>query len=168
MCLYQRSDKRGTIYLIVWVDDVVIVAENQRVVDEFMQQISNKFTVKDLGPLRYFLGIQFELKPGCVIMTQQNYGIQVLDRFGMSKAHPSKTPMVNNVHDELRAHIDDPNLDVTMTKRYQELVGSLIYLEQCTRPHLSYPTNLLGQFMSRPNKFHWELAKKCWRDRRSL
>ena len=47
-----------------------------------------------------------------------------------------------------------------MTKRYQELVGSLIYLEQCTRPDLSYPTNLLGQYMSRPTEYHWELAKK--------
>ena len=53
MCLYKRSDKRGTIYLIVWVDDIVIVAENQKVVDDFMRHISNKFTVKDLVPLTF-------------------------------------------------------------------------------------------------------------------
>ena len=50
-----------------------------------------------------------------------------------------------------------------MTKRYQEPVGSLIYLEQLTRPDLSYPTNLLGQHMAKPNLFHWNLAKKVLR-----
>ena len=47
----------------------------------------------------------------------------------MDNAHPAKTPMVNNVHDELRAHTEDQVLDKEMTTRYQELVGSLIYLE---------------------------------------
>ena len=161
MCLYQRSDGRGTIYLIIWVDDVVMISNKQAVIDEFKQEISNHFLVKDLGTLKYFLGIQFEITPGRVIMTQDNHSYQVLDRFNMNDASPIKIPMVINIHDEIKAHSEDQVLDKKMTTRYQELVGSLIYLEQiqCTRPDLSNPTNLLGQSMSKPNQFYWEVAR---------
>ena len=56
MCLYQRTDNRGTMYLIIWVDDVVMIANNKKVIGEFKHQISNHFIVKEFN-LKYHLDV---------------------------------------------------------------------------------------------------------------
>ena len=163
MCLYQRSNDKGNIYLIIWVDDVVIIAENRNLVNEFMKQISRKFQVKDLGKLKYFLGIQFEVKHNSVQMSQSHYCQSIINRFHMDKAYEMNTPMEKNIHAQLKSNLKSPQLDSVMTTKYRELVGSLIYLEQITRPDISYATNLLGQQMSKPTQFHWNMGKKVLR-----
>ena len=149
------------LFLIIWVDDIVILSNSVKMVNSFKKQISRKFTVKDLGSLKYFLGIEFHMSDTSVQMSQSGYCKTILERFGMMDCKPMKIPCEKNIHDELREHINSPLLqDAT---RYRELVGSLIYLQQVTRPDLSFITNILGQQMSKPTKFHWELGLKTLR-----
>ena len=96
-----------------------------------------------------------------VQMSQSGYCKTILERFGMMDCKPMKIPCEKNIHDELREHVNSPLLsDAT---RYRELVGSLIYLQQVTRPDISFVTNILGQQMSKPTQFHWELGLKTLR-----
>ena len=60
MCLYRRCDGRGIIFLLIWVDDIVILSDKRELVDEFVKQMSDEYKIKDLGPLKFFLGIEFE------------------------------------------------------------------------------------------------------------
>ena len=87
----------------------------------------------------------------------------MIQRFGQESSYPSKLPCIKNVHDELRANVDSPKLDAAKTTRYCELVGSLIYLEQITRPDISFIVNILGQQMHQPNMAHWKMGLKVLR-----
>ena len=161
MCLYRKENSQGIIFLIIWVDDIVILSNNIKLIDNFKEQISNKYKVKDLGPLKSFLGIEFNVTSESVHMSQSGYCKTILERFGMTDCNPMKIPCEKNVHDELRVHRDSPVLE--NPTRYRELVGSLIYLQQVTRPDISFITNLLGQYMSTPTQFTWELGLKTLR-----
>ena len=112
-------------------------------VNAFKTQISKEYTVKDLGSLKYFLGIEFHMSDTSVQMSQSGYCKTILERFGMMDCKPMKIPCEKNIHDELREHVNSPLLEDAT--RYRELVGSLIYLQQVTRPDISFITNILGQ-----------------------
>ena len=161
LCLYMKQSSEGIIFLIIWVDDIIILSNNVKMVDSFKEQISKEYKVKDLGKLKYFLGIEFKVTDKSVQMSQSGYCKTILERFGMMDSNPMKIPCEKNIHDELREHINSPLLpDAT---RYRELVGSLIYLQQVTRPDISFIVNILGQQMSKPTQFHWELGLKALR-----
>ena len=161
LCLYRKQTKNGIMFILIWVDDIVILADKIELINEFKTQISNKYTVKDLGPLKYFLGIEFHVTDKSVHMSQSGYCKTILERFGMTDCNPMKIPCEKNIHDELRAHQDSPTFEDST--RYRELVGSLIYLQQVTRPDISFITNILGQHMSKPTQFTWELGLKTLR-----
>ena len=162
LCLYRKAVKNsGIIFVVIWVDDIVIVSNHIQLINEFKQQISTEYKVKDLGPLKFFLGIEFSQEKGLIQMSQSKYSKHILERFGMMDCNPEKVPCEKNIHDQLRANKDSPLLKDP--KKYRELVGSLIYLEQVTRPDLSYVTNLLGQQMADPTEFHWKMGLKVLR-----
>jgi hypothetical protein len=127
----------------------------------FKRQISNKYKVKDLNLLKYFLGIEFDMKHESVHMSQAGYCKTILERFGMTNCSPMKIPCEKNIHDELREHHNSPVFENPTSHR--ELVGSLIYLQQVMRPDISFITNILGQHMSQPTQFTWELGLKTLR-----
>ena len=54
-CLYKRHNKKGIIFLLVWVDDIVILDESKALVNEFVETMNNQYTIKDLGTLSFFL-----------------------------------------------------------------------------------------------------------------
>ena len=89
-------------------------------------------------------------------MSQSKYCKSILERFGMMDSNPVKIPCEPHIHDLLRQNIDSPVL--RDAKKYRELVGSLIYLEQVSRPDISIVTNILGQQMASPTEFHWDMG----------
>ena len=76
----------------------------------------------------------------------------------MMECNPQKTPCVSNVFDEMRHHIHD--IPMANPTKFRELVGSLLYLQQVSRPDISFVTNILGRQMAKPTQYHWELGKK--------
>ena len=157
-CVYRRNDHRGIIFLLVWVDDIVILGDSQKVVTDFVKQLGKQYQIKDLGKLSYFLGIEFKQNNHHVQMSQAHYCNTVLKRFGYDNCNSSKLPCVKDVHSVLKENINSPKLDSEGTTKYRELVGSLIYLEQITRPDISFIVNILGQQMHSPSKAHWNLG----------
>ena len=152
--LYIKKEPRGVIFIILWVDDIVIITNSNCLLHEFKSEISAKYKCKDLGKLKYFLGVEFQVDNNSVSMSQATYCRQVIDKFGMMQSTPRKTPLDSGVWETLRATQNSALL--TNPTRYRELVGSLIYLQQVTRPDLSFAVNLLGQNMATPRRIHWE------------
>ena len=161
MCLYLKSEAGGLIFVLIWVDDIICISSNNMLLVSFKKQISSKFKVKDLGQLTYFLGVEFTISDNSVQMSQSKYCKTVLERFGMMDSNPQKIPCDKDLYNQLIAAKNSPNL--TNPTKYRELVGSLIYLQQVTRPELSFIVNILGQNMASPNQFHWELGLKALR-----
>lgn len=100
--------------------------------------------MKDLGLLKYFLGIEVARNDHGFYLSQRKYGLDIISEMGLLGAKPSTFPMEQNHKLSLSTSpmLSDP-------ERYRQIVGRLIYLA-VTRPELSYSVHTLAQFMHHP------------------
>ncbi|CAM8887400.1 unnamed protein product [Rhodiola kirilowii] len=146
-----------TTFLLVYVDDIVITGTSIEVITEVKQFIHAKFRLKDLGLLRFFLGLEVARGPKGIQLNQRKYALELLEDQHMTDCKPVRTPMdtkhtLNLSKAEL---LPDPMV-------YRRLVGKLIYLT-ITRPDLSYAVHVLCQFMHSPTVEHLQAAHRVLR-----
>lgn len=154
-CVYTRHRSDSCAIIIVWVDDLIISASDMNTVNDVKCSLSQKFKMKDLGQLNWFLGIEFQFEDDCIKMNQTKYLERILHRFKMIDCNPKLIPcdigVDKNVSSDSKI-LDDPKL-------YREIVGSLIYVMTCTRPDLCYVVSKLSQYMSKPTNANLNLSK---------
>ncbi|XP_071681771.1 uncharacterized mitochondrial protein AtMg00810-like [Lolium perenne] len=80
-------------YLLVYVDDIILVSSSQVAADALVRSLGADFAVKDLGRLHYFLGVEVSPRAAGLTMTQKKYSLELLQRAGMLKCKPIATPM---------------------------------------------------------------------------
>ena len=103
----------------------------------------------NLGPLRYFLGIEVTSHPDGFRLTQQRYTLDLLAHSGLTDTRTVVTPM--ELHLQLRASNGTPLPDPS---RYRHLVGSLVYLD-VTRLDISHVVHVLSQFVGAHTSVHY-------------
>lgn len=155
-CVYSKHSEGERIILIVWVDDLILAASHGQILKSVKEMLGVKFKIKDLGKLRHFLGIDFAQTKGEIKMNQKRYITKILERFEMTHCKPRVTPC------EMKMKFDSEG-ESTDSKRYREVVGSLIYLMTSTRPDLSFVVSKLSQYLSEPKQQHWVAAKHVLR-----
>ncbi|KAE8800338.1 Peptide chain release factor 1 [Hordeum vulgare] len=146
--LIHISPRGGTL-LLLYVDDMVITRDEPEYIAFVKARLSEQFLMSDLGPLRYFLGIEVSSTSDGFFISQEKYIQDLLARAALTDERIVETPMELNVH--LRTTDGDPLPDPT---RYRHLVGSLVYLA-VTRSDISYPVRILSQFVSGPTTVHY-------------
>ena len=82
-CIYTMKNENEMVIILVWVDDLIIAATNDELLSKIKQMLNDKFHMKDLGTLSYFLGISFEQGEGYVKMNQTKYLLKILEKFEM-------------------------------------------------------------------------------------
>ncbi|PNY08644.1 hypothetical protein L195_g005174 [Trifolium pratense] len=85
------------LYLLVYVDDIIITGNDEVGIQRLKQHLSLHFKTKDLGPLKYFLGIEVAQSKTGVAITQREYALDILEETGLLDCRPSGTPMDPNV-----------------------------------------------------------------------
>jgi len=153
-CVYCKTSDHGRVMIIFWVDDIIVAASNEQLLNDVKKSLSSKFQMKDLGELRWFLGIEFSKHDGCITMSQKQYCQKILKKFGMENCKPRKSPCDEGIDKEPDTSVilEDPRL-------YREIVGSLIYAMTATRPDLSYVVTKLSQKMANPSEQDMSVAK---------
>ncbi|XP_027174543.1 uncharacterized protein LOC113774176 [Coffea eugenioides] len=143
--------------VLVYVDDLIIAGNKTHLINEFKSYLSQCFHMKDLGALKYFLGVEVARNAEGIFLCQRKYALDIINEARLLGAKPSKFPMEQNHHLALAKGdlLQDP-------EQYRRLVGRLIYLS-LTRPELSYGVHILAQFMQQPRKEHWEAALRIVR-----
>eukprot|EP00111_Clytia_hemisphaerica_P024515 TCONS_00072274-protein len=123
-------------------------------------QLSAKFNMKDLGELSFFVGIDFEVNPDSITMSQSRYLTNMLKKYNFEKCKPRKTPCETNpnAYNDNQGESNEED-----TKLYRQMVGSLIYAMTCTRPDLSYCITKLSQHLSNPTPGDWIMLKHVFR-----
>ena len=128
----------------MWVDDIVIAATSIKLMNEAKELLKENFKMKDLGPISWFLGIQFKQNSDGIEMSQSHYLKNVLEKFGMDQCKPRFTPCEIKPTVYTITDIEEiPNDD----RKYREIVGSLVYAITCTRPDLSWVVTKLSQHL---------------------
>ena len=139
-------------HVLVYVDDLIVAGNTASAIAQFKQYLHNCFHMKDLGPLKYFLGIEVGRGTDGLLLCQRKYALDIISETGLLGAKPASCPMEPN-HSLARATGDlhaDP-------ESYRRLVGRLIYLS-FTRPYLAYAVHIFSQFMQAPRQEHWHAA----------
>ncbi|XP_020251846.1 uncharacterized protein LOC109829137 [Asparagus officinalis] len=148
-----------TIYMLVYVDDIVVAGSSQSAVDQLLRALSSSFPIKDLGQLHYFLGIEVVYNSGGITLMQHKYASDLLHRAHMENCKSVSTPM--SVTDKL-ARDCGTVLDDDDAFKYRSMVGGLQYLT-LTRPDISFAVNKVCQYLSKPTDVHWEAVKRILR-----
>ena len=123
------------------MDDIVIMGNDQDGIQRLKQHFFSHFQTKDIGKLKYFLGIEIAQSKFGVVMNQRKYALKILEETGMLDCKPVDTPMDLNV--KLLPRQGEPLRD---PRRYRQLVGKLNHLT-ITRPNISFPMSVVSQFL---------------------
>ena len=86
--LFYFHHQGVTIYFLVYVDDIIVVSSSDQAMDKLLSQLRDDFALKDLGQLHYFLGMEVHKAGGGIILTQDKYANDLLNRVGMSDCKP--------------------------------------------------------------------------------
>jgi hypothetical protein len=73
-----------TIYVLVYVDDIIVASSSDKATTTLLQDLKGEFVVKDLGELQYFLGIEVKKVNNGTVLTQEKYVCDLLKSVGMS------------------------------------------------------------------------------------
>ncbi|KAF5470864.1 hypothetical protein F2P56_011352 [Juglans regia] len=155
--LFIHRTTTDYIYILIYVDDIIVTGSNSSLISQFITSLSQYFPVKDLGILHYFLGIEVTRTPSGLCLSQSKYKTDLLHRTNMHQSKPVTTPMASSTR--LTAlegsSFEDPQL-------YRSVVGSLQYLS-FTRPDISFAVNRVCQYMHHPRLPHWQAVKRILR-----
>ena len=118
--LFVNLSNSSPIYILVYVDDIIITDPNSSYISSFITTLVNRFSLKDLGNLSYFLGIEVQPHSNGLFLSQAKYILDLLHKANMSDYKLTSTPMSTSVH--LTANDGTP---LPNPKDFRSLVGAL-------------------------------------------
>ncbi|KAG7593962.1 GAG-pre-integrase domain [Arabidopsis thaliana x Arabidopsis arenosa] len=145
---------RGSVVLhvLVYVDDLIVCGNDSAVITSFKAYLSRCFKMKDLGVLKYFLGLEVARGKDGIFLSQRKYCLDIIEECGLSGSRPVYSPLEQN-----HKLLSSTSPSFSEPDKYRRLIGRLVYLTH-TRPEISYAVNVLAQFMQNPLQDHWEAA----------
>ena len=158
-CLFSKIENNEKLYVLSWVDDLVIAGSNNESIELLKKTLEGKFKMDDRGKLEWFLGMQVSQENDNVTLDQEKYIESVIEKFGMQDSNPSRTPAENNLK-LVKATESETLVDERL---YRSLVGSLLYIAKQTRPDIVWIVNVLSRFMDKPSNTHWLAGKRVLR-----
>ena len=155
--LFSFSVNTQLVFLLVYVDDIIITGNNTGLLNKVIHSLAHRFSLKDLGDLNFFLGVEVLRTKTGLILSQRKYITDLLHKHNMSDAKGVHSPLSTME----KLCLNDGS-SLTNPSQYRQVIGSLQYLS-LTRPDISYAVNRLSQFMHRPTVTHWSAAKRVLR-----
>lgn len=147
--MFTRSSPQGLAILLLYVDDMIITGDDQATIASLQHHLQQQFEMKDLGPLRYFLGLEIARSPRGILVSQQKYTSEILVEAALSDSRSVDTPFEQNLH----LSASDGTL-LPDASRYRRIVGMLVYLT-ITRPDIAYAVSIVSQYVEAPRSSHY-------------
>ena len=151
--VFYRNSQASIILLVVYVDDIIITGNDMAGISSLKSFLHGRFHTKDLGMLKYFLGVEVMRSKCEIFLSQRKYVLNLLSETRKLAAKPCQSPMAQSLHLTREGELfEDP-------ERYRRLVGKLNYLT-VTRPDIAYSVSIVRQYMSSLIVDHWAAIKQ--------
>ncbi|CAL2253197.1 unnamed protein product [Prunus armeniaca] len=156
-CVYIKNNKNSCVLVCLYVDDMLIMGTSKDAINSTKKMLNSSFDMKDLGQADVILGIQIKRNNDGYILTQFHYAEKILRKFGQFDCKPAVTPF------DVNCKLKKNSGDAISQLEYSQVIGSLMYLMNSTRPDLAYSVSRLSRYTSNPGHDHWEALIKVLR-----
>ncbi|KAE9289670.1 hypothetical protein PF008_g25829 [Phytophthora fragariae] len=167
MCVYHRRREGILVVVGVYVDDLLVTGMEQQAVDAFFGELT-ELSIKDLGPASKFLGMRVSYDEDEGYDLDHELTIEeMLREHGMASVHSVRTPIgaesneIDEASDELLPTSEGDG--VVTVRKFQSLMGSLMWVERCTRPDIAYAVHKASRRTHSPTMSDWKLGKRIAR-----
>ena len=145
-CVFIKKSQTRFYIISVYIDDLKII-DSSKDIEEAHKRLKKKFEIKDLGKTKYCLGLQTKHCPLGILVHQSAYIQKILEKFNMDKSYPNKISMVVRsleLGKDLFRLWDVGEKMLGPEIPYLSVIGTLMYLANCTRPD-TFAVNLLAR-----------------------
>jgi hypothetical protein len=159
-CVFTRGTGKDLVIIMVYVDDFAVAARTRVLAQSVLTDLSKHFQLKELGDIHYFLGCRIvrDREKRAVYITQDAYVEKTVKAYGFEGAATPATPLPSEKMSKFTGTANKGDI-----KKYQALVGSLMWPATQTRPDICYSVGLLCRFLANPSDKHIKAAEHCLR-----
>src|SRR6267154_1237001 len=160
-CVYIRRSQNGTEIITIWVDDLLLFANNTSLMDQLKTQLKSILDITDLGEPRKIVGIEItrDRANKTIQISQTKYIKSILRKYGLQKSNAVGMPLDPKIILEK----EETDQEGNRNNGYASLIGSLMYLAVAMRPDIAYAIQRLSSFTATPGLAHWTAAKRVLR-----
>jgi len=160
-CVFLRDD----CILLVYVDDVIAISRDVKIIDNVISNLKKTYSLEDEGSLTKYLGVDMHTNKDGTLVLRQPFLIErilkLLNSEGEkydSKQNSRPTPAVKPL---LHKDLDGPSRKCNWN--YRQAIGMLTYLQNTTRPDISMAVHQAARFCIQPMLSHERAVKKIGR-----
>jgi hypothetical protein len=165
-CLYIRASPSGGFSMAsIHVDDTFAIGSSEEELDQLQRDLESKWEIS-VGDGSFILGIHVkrDLERRLVHLSQTALIDRIVEKFGQQNAADVWTPMESGIELSKADSPSTPEEKLAMADiPYRELVGSMAYVGQATRPDIVYAIGRLSKFLANPGRKHWDAAIRVLR-----
>lgn len=161
-CVYKKCDGNVVVFLVLYVDDILLIGNNVKVLSDIRVWLSKQFEMKDLGEAGHVLGIKIirDRKKRMLCLSQATYIDTVLTRFSMQNSKKGFLPFRHGVPLSKDMCPKTPKeIEDMKAVPYASAVGSLMYAMLCTRPDICFAVGMVSRYQKNPGQGHWTAVK---------
>ncbi|XP_057981264.1 uncharacterized mitochondrial protein AtMg00810-like [Malania oleifera] len=155
--LFTKKEGGSFVALFLYVGDILLASSDLAVLENIKRSIAAEFKLKDLGPAKFFLGMEIARSKKGTSLSQRKYCLELISNAGLIAAKPVSFPM--DPHTKLSKDASELVDDVSA---YRRLIGRLLYLTH-TRPDITFDVHHLSQFLDIPRMPHLQAAIRILR-----
>lgn len=164
--LYILETKSGLLFVLVYVDDMLLVGKIQEELRAIAERIGKRVEIRIEPDVAKFLGIinHRNRVDGTLQLSSPHMISEMLHKFEIQNASVSSTPLPPGTAFASPVVTDEgESRDDMASVPYRQLVGALLHLSNTTRPDIAFATSYLSRFIQNPNRDHWNAAKHVLR-----
>ena len=145
------------VILCLYIDDILIVGSNDKMIKSTKNMLNSRFDIKDIGLVDVILGIKITRISDGLILSQSHYVDKFFKKFNKDDSGVTRTPLDNSLH------LSKNRGEGISQVEYSRLIESLMYLMSCTRPDIAYTVSRLSRYTSNPSADHWKAIVRVLR-----